>query len=139
MWNIIITIQKHCSCCGRQNTYAMWEYQDDSWSMLKFANTSLASVLSEQHIYHFAIEIEYLSSYRKAVPNRGSIVLITRSLNTRNMICSILCYLKNQDDSDYPFWQSCSYCLHFDFAIDSFWLYRSFAHLSQPYWVSIFA
>ena len=46
------------------------EYQDDSWAMLKFANTSLALVLPEQHPYHFAIVTDDLSSYGKAVPHR---------------------------------------------------------------------
>ena len=46
------------------------EYQDDSWAMLKFANTSLALVLPEQHPYHFAIVTDDLSPYGKAVPHR---------------------------------------------------------------------
>ena len=29
------------------------EYQDSSWAMLKFANTSLALVSADQHPYHF--------------------------------------------------------------------------------------
>ena len=46
------------------------EYQDDSWAMLKFANTSLALVLSGQHPYHFAIVTDDLRSYGKAVLHR---------------------------------------------------------------------
>ena len=46
------------------------EYQDDSWAMLTFANTSLALVLPEQHPYHFAIVTDDLSPYGEAVPHR---------------------------------------------------------------------
>jgi len=46
------------------------EYQDESWAMLKFANTSLALVLPEQHPYHFAIMTDDLSPYGEAVPHR---------------------------------------------------------------------
>ncbi|MCH2038113.1 MAG: VOC family protein [Rickettsiales bacterium] len=45
-------------------------YQDDSWAMLKFANTYLALVLPEQHPYHFAILTDDLSPYGDAVPHR---------------------------------------------------------------------
>lgn len=46
------------------------EYQDDSWAMLKFANTSIALVLPHQHPYHFAIVTEDLSTYGEATPHR---------------------------------------------------------------------
>ncbi|MEM7617309.1 MAG: VOC family protein [Pseudomonadota bacterium] len=46
------------------------EYQDASWAMLKFANTSLALVLPEQHPYHFAILRDDLAPYGNAVPHR---------------------------------------------------------------------
>ncbi len=46
------------------------EYQDESWAMLKFANTSLALVLKEQHPYHFAIVKDDLSPYGEAVKHR---------------------------------------------------------------------
>lgn len=38
--------------------------------MLKFANTSLALVLPEQHPYHFAIETDDLLPYGNAIPHR---------------------------------------------------------------------
>lgn len=38
--------------------------------MLKFANTSLALVLPEQHPYHFAIITDDLSPYGEAVLHR---------------------------------------------------------------------
>ena len=46
------------------------EYQDESWAMLKFSNTSIALVLPDQHPYHFAIISDNLSPYGKAVPHR---------------------------------------------------------------------
>ena len=46
------------------------EYQDESWALLKFANTSLALVLPEQHPYHFAILTDDLSPFGEAVPHR---------------------------------------------------------------------
>lgn len=46
------------------------EYQDQTWAMLKFANTSLALVLAEQHPYHFAIVTDNLEPYGQAVPHR---------------------------------------------------------------------
>lgn len=46
------------------------EYQDESWAMLKFANTSLALVLPEQHPYHFAIVTDNVSTYGEPIPHR---------------------------------------------------------------------
>ena len=46
------------------------EYQDESWAMIKFANTSLALVLPNQHPYHFAIVAEDLAPYGDAVLHR---------------------------------------------------------------------
>jgi len=46
------------------------EYQDESWAMIKFANTSLALVLPDQHPYHFAIIAEDLAPYGDAVLHR---------------------------------------------------------------------
>jgi len=46
------------------------DYQDDSWALLKFANTSLALVLPEQHPYHFAIVTDKIDTYGKPVPHR---------------------------------------------------------------------
>ena len=46
------------------------EYQDESWAMLKFFNTSLALVLPEQHPYHFAIVTDDLLPYGDGIPHR---------------------------------------------------------------------
>ena len=45
-------------------------YQDSSWAMLKFANTSLALVLPDQHPYHFAITQDDLSPFGVASKHR---------------------------------------------------------------------
>lgn len=46
------------------------EYQDDSWAMLKFKNTSVALVLNGQHPRHFAILKEDISQYGEEVLHR---------------------------------------------------------------------
>jgi catechol-2,3-dioxygenase len=46
------------------------EYQDSSWAMLEFANTSLALVLPDQHPYHFAITQNDLSIFGAASQHR---------------------------------------------------------------------
>jgi hypothetical protein len=46
------------------------EYQDESWTMFKFANTSLAIVLPKRRPYHFAIVTDGLSPYGDAIPYR---------------------------------------------------------------------
>jgi catechol 2,3-dioxygenase-like lactoylglutathione lyase family enzyme len=57
------------------------EYQDESWAMLKFANTSIALVLPEQHPYHFAILRDDLSAYGESVLHRDG----TRSAYIRDI------------------------------------------------------
>lgn len=61
------------------------EYQDKSWAMLKFANTSLALVLPEQHPHHFAIVRNDISSYDKAVLHRDGTTSV---------------YIKDQDENN---------------------------------------
>lgn len=46
------------------------EYQDESWALLKFANTSIALVIPEQHPYHFAIVSDNIEQYGEPVPHR---------------------------------------------------------------------
>jgi extradiol dioxygenase family protein len=46
------------------------EYEDESWAMLKFENTSLALVLGETHPYHFAIVTNNLEPYGNPIPHR---------------------------------------------------------------------
>ena len=38
-------------------------YQDETWAMIDFENTSLALVIPEQHPFHFAIESKEAESY----------------------------------------------------------------------------
>ena len=45
-------------------------YQDDSWTMIEFANTSLALVIPEQHPYHLAITTANASPYGTPAPHR---------------------------------------------------------------------
>jgi len=46
------------------------DYQDDSWALLRFANTSIALVMPEQHPYHFAIVTDDAGRYGDPVPHR---------------------------------------------------------------------
>ena len=62
------------------------EYQDQSWAMLKFANTFLALVLPEQHPYHFAIVTDNLSSYGKAIQHRDGTASVYTKDEDRNSI-----------------------------------------------------
>ena len=65
------------------------EYQDESWAMLKFANTSLALVLPKQHPYHFAIVTDDLSPYGKAITHRdgtASVYIKDRDKNSIEML-----------------------------------------------------
>lgn len=62
------------------------EYQDESWAMLKFENTSLALVLPGQHPYHFAIVTDDLSPYGEAVPHRdGTASVYIKDLDGNNV------------------------------------------------------
>lgn len=62
------------------------EYQDETWAMLKFANTSLAFVLAEQHPYHFAIVTSDLDSYGEPIPHRdGTASVYIKDLDGNNV------------------------------------------------------
>ena len=45
-------------------------YQDETWAMLDFANTSLALVKPEEHPFHFAIESEDAGNYGELSKHR---------------------------------------------------------------------
>ena len=45
-------------------------YQDETWAMIDFENTSLALVIPEQHPFHFAIESDEASSYGELTEHR---------------------------------------------------------------------
>ena len=62
------------------------EYQDESWALLRFANTSLALVLPEQHPYHFAVVTENLEPYGEATPHRdGTASVYIKDLDGNNV------------------------------------------------------
>lgn len=79
---------KHFSC--------KIEYQDESWAMLKFANTSIALVLPDQHPYHFAIVTDDLSPYGAAMPHRDGTASVYIKDPDENNIEMLT--LPNQDD-----------------------------------------
>ena len=45
-------------------------YQDETWAMIDFENTSLALVIPEQHPFHFAIESKDAGSYGQLTEHR---------------------------------------------------------------------
>ena len=61
-------------------------YQDETWGMLKFDNTSIALVLPEQHPYHFAIVQNDLSPYGKAVEHRDGTQSVYIQDNNNNHV-----------------------------------------------------
>lgn len=73
------------------------EYQDESWAILKFANTSLALVLPEQHPYHFAIITDDLSPYGDTIPNRNGTTSVYIQDADKNNIEMLT--LQNEDDA----------------------------------------
>ena len=46
------------------------DYEDQTWALLRFANTSLALVKPEEHPYHIAITTDDLAAYGKPVLHR---------------------------------------------------------------------
>ena len=69
-------------------------YQDDSWALLKFANTSLALVVPKQHPHHFAITKDDLTKYGKAVPHRDG----TESVYINDLDGNYVEIIKTQDN-----------------------------------------
>ena len=45
-------------------------YQDETWAMIDFENTSLALVKPEEHPFHFAIESEDAGNYGELTKHR---------------------------------------------------------------------
>ena len=61
-------------------------YQDETWAMIDFANTSLALVLPEQHPSHFAIEIEDASVFGDLTKHRdGTASIYIKDLDGNNL------------------------------------------------------
>lgn len=62
------------------------EHQDDTWAMLKFANTYLAFVLPEQHPYHFAIVTDTPEKYGTPTPHRDGTLSVYIKDNSGNNV-----------------------------------------------------
>ena len=54
----------------KKNFDVQVSYQDETWAMIDFENTSLALVIPEQHPFHFAIESDEASSYGELTEHR---------------------------------------------------------------------
>ena len=61
-------------------------YQDETWAMIDFANTSLALVLPEQHPFHFAIESKQAEIYGDLIKHRdGTASVYIRDIDGNNV------------------------------------------------------
>ena len=61
-------------------------YQDETWAMIDFDNTSLALVLAEQHPYHFAIESDEAESYGALTKHRdGTASVYIKDMDGNNI------------------------------------------------------
>ena len=61
-------------------------YQDETWAMIDFDNTSLALVLAEQHPYHFAIESTEAESYGLLTKHRdGTASVYIKDIDGNNV------------------------------------------------------
>ena len=61
-------------------------YQDETWAMINFENTSLALVIPEQHPFHFAIESEEASSYGELTKHRdGTASIYIKDIDGNNI------------------------------------------------------
>ena len=46
------------------------EYQDDTWALLKFQNTKIAFVMSDEHPAHIAFESDQVEFYGRPILHR---------------------------------------------------------------------
>ena len=61
-------------------------YQDETWAMIDFENTSLALVIPEQHPFHFAIESDEASSYGELTKHRdGTASVYIKDIDGNNI------------------------------------------------------
>ncbi len=61
-------------------------YQDETWAMIDFENTSLALVLPEQHPFHFAIESKDAGSYGELTEHRdGTASIYIKDIDGNNV------------------------------------------------------
>ena len=61
-------------------------YQDETWAMIDFENTSLALVKPEDHPFHFAIENEEAENYGELTKHRdGTASVYIRDIDGNNV------------------------------------------------------
>ena len=61
-------------------------YQDETWAMIDFENTSLALVIPEQHPFHFAIESKDAESYGQLTEHRdGTASIYIKDIDGNNV------------------------------------------------------
>ena len=61
-------------------------YQDETWAMIDFENTSLALVMPEQHPFHFAIESKDAGSYGQLTEHRdGTASIYIKDIDGNNV------------------------------------------------------
>lgn len=61
-------------------------YQDETWAMIDFENTSLALVIPEQHPFHFAIESEDAESFGQLKEHRdGTASVYIKDIDGNNV------------------------------------------------------
>jgi catechol 2,3-dioxygenase-like lactoylglutathione lyase family enzyme len=61
-------------------------YQDETWAMIDFENTSLALVIPEQHPFHFAIESKDAESFGQLTEHRdGTASVYIKDIDGNNV------------------------------------------------------
>ena len=61
-------------------------YQDKTWAMINFENTSLALVIPEEHPYHFAVETNEAESFGKLTKHRdGTASVYIKDIDGNNV------------------------------------------------------
>ena len=70
----------------KQNFDLEVSYQDETWAMLNFENTSLALVIPEEHPYHFAIETSHAELYGNLTKHRdGTASVYIKDIDGNNV------------------------------------------------------
>tara|TARA_B100000965_G_C18920198_1_gene468453 strand:+ start:59 stop:361 length:303 start_codon:yes stop_codon:yes gene_type:complete len=70
----------------KQNFDVEVTYQDETWAMIDFENTSLALVIPEEHPYHFAIESSNAGSYGELIKHRdGTASVYIKDIDGNNV------------------------------------------------------
>ena len=61
-------------------------YQDKTWAMINFENTSLALVIPEEHPFHFAIETDKVESFGSPKKHRdGTSSVYIKDIDGNNL------------------------------------------------------